>query len=83
LRRLGRAGRTSRKTIGTITSPVDLTGADPFVIARAQLGKPVWTVVSGEKASDANNPKIPFVCGQLDVPCLTFRQFWQNEGWSF
>ena len=60
-----------------------LTGADPFVIARAQLGNPVWTVVSGEKASDANNPKIPYVCGLLNVPCLSFRQFWQNEGWSF
>jgi hypothetical protein len=60
-----------------------LTGADPFVIARAQLGNPVWTVVSGEKPTDANNPKIPYVCGQLNVPCLSFRQFWQNEGWSF
>jgi hypothetical protein len=60
-----------------------LTGADPFVIARAQLGNPVWTVVSGEKTIDANNPKMPYVCGKLDVPHLTFRQFLQNEGWSF
>jgi hypothetical protein len=57
-----------------------LTGADPFVIARAQLGAPVWTFVSGERG-DANNPKIAHVCGLLNVP--TFRKFWQNEGWSF
>jgi hypothetical protein len=60
-----------------------LSGADPFVIARAQVGNPVWTVVSGEKATDANNPKIPYVCGQLNVPCMSFREFWQNERWSF
>jgi hypothetical protein len=59
-----------------------LAGADPFVIARAQIGDPIWTVVSGEKG-DANNPKIPYVCGLLNIPCRTFRQFWQNEGWSF
>jgi hypothetical protein len=58
-------------------------GADPFVIARAQLGSPVWTVVSGEKVIDANNPKIPYICGKLGVPHLTFREFWQKEGWSF
>jgi Domain of unknown function (DUF4411) len=81
------AQQIARSLIQTYSFPENskkgLTGADPFVIARAQLGNPVWTVVSGEKASDANNPKIPYVCGQLDVPCLTFRQFWQNEGWSF
>jgi hypothetical protein len=58
-------------------------GADPFVIARAQLGEPVWTVVSGEKTVDANNPKIPYICRKLSIPHLTFREFWQNEGWSF
>jgi hypothetical protein len=58
-------------------------GADPFVIARAQLGNPVWTVVSGEKTIDSNNPKIPYVCGKLGIPHPIFRQFWQNEGWSF
>jgi Domain of unknown function (DUF4411) len=81
------AQQIARSLIQTYSFPENskkgLTGADPFVIARAQLGNPVWTVVSGEKASDANNPKSPYVCGQLDVPCLTFRQFWQNEGWSF
>jgi hypothetical protein len=57
-----------------------LGGADPFVIARAQATNPSWIVVSGEKG-DINNPKIDFVCKQNGITCMSFRQFWQNEGW--
>jgi Domain of unknown function (DUF4411) len=59
-----------------------LNGADPFVIAHAQKNSSPWIVVSGEKG-DANNPKIDYVCGQLNVKCLDFRGFWTNEGWTF
>jgi hypothetical protein len=59
------------------------SGADPFVIARSQLGNPVvWTVVSGVKPTDADNPKIPYVSGQLDV--LTFPAILgRRGGWPF
>jgi hypothetical protein len=59
-----------------------LNGADPFIIAQARKNSPPWIVVSGEKG-DANNPKIGYVCDQLNIKCVDFRGFWTNEGWTF
>lgn len=54
--------------------------ADPFVIAVARLTG--GTVVTGE-GPDGNDarPKIPYVCGKLGVPCITFTDLIRNEGW--
>ena len=60
-----------------------IDGADPFVVALAQQGNPGLTVVSGEKPGSAENPKIPYVCGQLEVPHTNFLGLIQDQGWAF
>jgi hypothetical protein len=78
--------KLARSLIAKYSSPNKprngLNGADPFIIAHAQKNSPSWIVVSGEKG-DVNNPKIGYVCGQLNIKCLDFRRFWTNEGWTF
>jgi len=59
-----------------------INGADPFVIGLAMTSNPVLTVVSGEKPGSAENPKIPYVCGQDKVPHITFLGLIQAEGWQ-
>ena len=44
--------------------------ADPFVIATAvETGS---IVVTGESVGTATKPRIPFVCQQLGIRCITF-----------
>ena len=56
--------------------------ADPFVIATAQvLGA---TVVTGEKPrGKLDIPKIPDVCEQRSIPCISFLQMLRELGWRF
>ena len=44
--------------------------ADPFVIATAAETRSV--VVTGESVGTATRPRIPFVCQQLGIRCITF-----------
>lgn len=60
-----------------------INGADPFVIAMAKDGGEHWRVVSDEHPGSQENRKIPFVCANENVPCLTFQQFMLAEGWQF
>ena len=56
--------------------------ADPFVVAVARLRGA--TVVTGEgHDGSGNRPKIPFVCQQLKIPCVTFTDFIAAEQWKF
>jgi hypothetical protein len=56
--------------------------ADPFVVAVASLRKA--TVVTGEGSDGTmNKPKIPYVCQQLNIPCVTFTEFISAEDWKF
>jgi len=56
--------------------------ADPFVIAVAQIKGA--TVVTGEGQNGSENrPKIPWVCAQLGIACISFTQLIQEEGWRF
>ncbi len=56
--------------------------ADPFVIAVAKLRKA--TVVTGEGSDGSmSRPKIPFVCQQQKIPCITFTEFIAAEQWKF
>lgn len=56
--------------------------ADPFVVAVAQLHGAI--VVTGEGSDGhANRPKIPYVCEQLGVRCITFTDLIDEEDWSF
>jgi hypothetical protein len=44
--------------------------ADPFVIATAVETESI--VVTGESVGTATKPRIPFVCQQLGIRCVTF-----------
>jgi hypothetical protein len=60
-----------------------LTGlhvADPFVIASAQARK---GCVVTEEARRLNACKIPNVCDNFKVDCISFEDFIGRQGWSF
>lgn len=58
------------------------SGADPFVIALALVTK--GTVVSEETASgNLSKPRIPDVCSDLGVPCVTLMGYIEAQGWEF
>ncbi len=59
-----------------------ISGADPFVIALADLKNPKWAVVTAEKPGSLENPKIPYVCAQQAVPFADFLGLMRGEGWS-
>jgi Domain of unknown function (DUF4411) len=60
-----------------------ISGADPFVIAMAKDGGSNWTVISDEHPGSWESRKIPFVCSQEGVTCLTFKELMLAEGWQF
>ena len=43
------------------------SGADPFVIALAQMHNPFLTVITEEKGGTAEKPHIPYVCQEEDI----------------
>jgi hypothetical protein len=59
------------------------SGADPFVIALANSHDPAWTVVSEERGGSAKKPRIPYVCGEEDVRCITLLELIQEQDWHF
>jgi hypothetical protein len=46
------------------------SGADPFVIALAQMHNPPLTVVTEERGGTADKPHIPYVCQEEDIRCI-------------
>jgi hypothetical protein len=60
-----------------------INGADPFVIAMGKDGGTDWMVVSDENPGSQENRKIPYVCGQEGVPCISFQEMILAEGWKF
>ncbi len=56
-------------------------GADPFVIATAQVRG--LTVVTEERGGSAAKPKIPSVCAALGVRCIDVLGFIREQGWTF
>lgn len=56
-------------------------GADPFVIATAQVRR--MTVVTEEQGGSLTKPKIPSVCVALGVRCIDVLTFLREQGWSF
>lgn len=59
------------------------SGADPFVIALAASHNPVLTVVSEERGGSEKKPRIPYVCQQHDIRCITLLQLIQEQDWQF
>ena len=54
--------------------------ADPFIIAKAGIED--RAVVTMERLKP-NAAKIPNICGQLNVRCLSLEEFMEEEGWEF
>ena len=55
------------------------SGGDPFVIALAQVRR--CTVVTAELATNSlTRPKIPDVCGALNVPGISLVDLFRQEG---
>lgn len=58
------------------------SGADPFVIALAAEHE--CAVVTGEQRSGSlKRPKIPDVCRELAVPCISLLDLIREQGWRF
>ena len=58
------------------------SGADPFVIALAQVRQ--CSVLSGERSTGSlRRPKIPDVCGAIDINCVTLLDMFRAEGLQF
>lgn len=56
------------------------SGCDPWVIALAQARS--LTVVTGEKSTGSLvRPKIPDVCKDLGIPCISVIDFFRKQGW--
>ena len=66
-RRVAQILRTYPRLVDTLKRR---SQADPFVIATAvETGS---AVVTGESVGTATRPRIPFVCQQLGIRCITF-----------
>lgn len=60
------------------------SGADPFVIALAQIQMEKCTVVTYETHGNIQtNPRIPDVCDALGIRCINVSALIQDEGWVF
>lgn len=55
--------------------------ADPWVIALAHVHSAM--VVTGERGGTSASPKIPFICAQLGIECISFIDMVRMEGWTF
>ncbi len=73
--------------MGTYPKLVDTSkgksGTDPFVIALAMTRNPLLTIVTEEHGGSAGKPRIPFVCRQEELRCITLLQLIEEQGWTF
>lgn len=56
--------------------------ADPFVIVVAKMRGATVITGEGQDGSEAR-PKIPWVCRQLEIPCIRLADLIAREGWAF
>ena len=77
-----------KELMGQFQSPkkkLGISGADPFVIARASINGAHWQVVSSENPYNENehkNPNIPFVCKAIGTEHIRFLDLLRMEGWK-
>ncbi|MCC7369169.1 MAG: DUF4411 family protein [Chloroflexi bacterium] len=66
---------------------VDPTGqvdkADPYLIALAYLNGGKVVTDERRRRAPSGRKKIPDVCDDLGVPCLTWEEFLHDVGWRF
>jgi hypothetical protein len=58
------------------------SGADPFVIALAQV-PPGCVVITEERGGSDKSPKIPFVCASERIGCKNLLELIEAEDWRF
>ena|SRR5205809_3607389 len=56
--------------------------ADPFVIAVARIREAAVVTGEGSDGTEAR-PKIPYVCAQLNLPCMRLIDVIREERWTF
>jgi len=59
------------------------SGADPFVIALAQVQRCAVLTAEGPTKSPERRPHIPDVCDALGIRCLNMLQLFREQGWTF
>ncbi len=57
------------------------SAADPFVIGLASLRR--CPVVTQEQGGSAERPRIPYVCQQGNIACMSLLEVIRAEGWIF
>ncbi len=57
--------------------------ADPFLIALAKSAR--WAVITSEKprADPSARPKIPDVCRDYGIRCISLVEFFRERGWKY
>lgn len=55
--------------------------ADPFLIAIAYIEKDI--VITEENLNKNPKRKIPYVCEELGIKCMTFDEFMIEQGWKW
>jgi hypothetical protein len=55
--------------------------ADPIVVALAKSKD--WTVITSESTKKGGRPRIPYVCKDFDVKCITLVEFFREQGWEY
>ena len=55
--------------------------ADPYLIAAGMVDGD--TVVTNETMNRDIKRKIPYVCQELNIPCMTFDDFMIHQGWEW
>ena len=59
------------------------TGADPFVIALAEIREDCCVVTGEGRTRSPNRPKIPDVCDARGVRWISFLELMREQGWTF
>ncbi|MET0012051.1 MAG: DUF4411 family protein [Sedimenticola sp.] len=57
--------------------------ADPVVISLAISRIPALTVVTQEDGGSERKPKIPYICRNEGVRCITLLDLIREQGWTF
>ena len=64
-----------------VDNQTNRSGADPFVVALAQLHD-LTVVTYEERTHSARRPKIPDVCDSLNLRCITVVDLVREQGWA-
>jgi hypothetical protein len=74
--------KTERKFPELIDSEKTTADADPFIIALAMSKG--WAVITSERSNpQGSKPKIPDVCKEYTVKCVSLLKFFREQRWRY